>query len=285
MRIVPRAFFLLVMGLVIVGNSFAQIPNGGFETWSNGNPVGWDTDNGLYTFVNQSSNAHAGSYAAQGGVVNMNGFNIGSSLITADNSGVGFPVTQRYAELRGYYQFTPVGGDVFYASYLAQLGTSGVGAASFLATSPQATYKEFAATVLYPGADVPDNGIVHFWISGLGGLPHTGTTFIVDDITLASTSDVAERPNGIPKLFSLGQNYPNPFNPTTNIVYDIPTQSRVTLFVYDLLGHTVAKIVNDIQPAGRYKAVFDANGLASGTYLYRITAGSFTATRKFVVVK
>ncbi len=285
MRFGTRVFFLLVGLLVIVGYSFAQIPNGDFETWSNGNPVGWDSNNGLYTFVTQSSTAYSGASAAHGSVVNMNGINIGSSLITADNSGVGFSVSQRYTEFRGFYQFVPVGGDVFYANYLAQLGTSGVGSASFVETSPQATYKEFVAQVLYPGSDVPDNGIIHFWISGLGGLPHEGSTFLVDDIYLASTTDVANRPNGVPRAYGLEQNFPNPFNPTTNIVYDIPTQSHVSLMVFDLLGNRVATIVNEVQTAGRYKVVFDAAGLASGAYIYRIQAGSFMATRKLIVVK
>jgi hypothetical protein len=285
MRFVTRVVFLVVGTLVIVGIGFAQIPNAGFETWSNGNPDGWDTNNGLYTFVTQSSSAHAGSSAAQGGVVNMNGFNLGCTLITLDNNGVGFPVSQRFAEFRGFYQFNPVGGDVFYANYLAQVGTSGVGAAPFAEASAQTAWKEFVAPVIYPGSDVPDNGIIHFWISGVGGLPHVGSTFLVDDITLGSTSDVADRPNGIPKSFGLEQNYPNPFNPTTNIVYDIPTQSRVTLVLFDLTGRQVARVVDAIQPAGRYRALIDGSQLSSGVYLYRIQAGNFVQVRKCTLVK
>ncbi len=285
MRLVTSAFFLLVGLLVIVGNGLAQIPNAGFETWSNGDPTGWDTGNGLYTFVTQSSTAHSGSYAVQGNVVNMSGFNMTAHVITTDNGGVGFAVSQRYTELRGFYKFNSVSSDVFYVNYLAQLGTSGVGAGSFIETASQSTYKEFVAQVLYPGSDVPDNGIIDMWISGLGGLPHLGSYFVVDDLSLSSTSDVANRPNGIPKAFGLEQNFPNPFNPTTNIIYDIPTQSHVTLTVFDVLGHEVATIVNEVQAAGRYKAVFDASALASGVYLYRIQVGSFVDSRKMIVVK
>ncbi|MGA9121011.1 MAG: T9SS type A sorting domain-containing protein [Bacteroidota bacterium] len=96
---------------------------------------------------------------------------------------------------------------------------------------------------------------------------------------------MTDRPNGIPKVFGLGQNYPNPFNPTTNIIYDIPAQSHVTLTLVDLMGREVARVVDAVQPAGRYKAVFDASGLASGVYLYRIQAGTFVQSRKCMVVK
>ncbi len=285
MRVVTRTFFLAVGLFVILGNCFAQIPNAGFESWSNGDPAGWDTGNGLYTFVTQSSTAHGGGYAAQGNVVSMSGFNMTAHVITTDNSGIGFPVSQRYGELRGFYKFNSVGSDIFYVSYLAQQGTSGVGAASFIETSSQTTYKEFVAQVLYPGSDVPDNGIIDVWVTGLGGLPHIGSYFVVDDFSLSSTSDVANRPNGVPKSFGLEQNYPNPFNPTTNIVYDIPTQSHVILSVIDLLGHEVSTLVDEVQPAGRYKAVFDGAGLASGVYLYRVRAGNFVDTRKFMLVR
>ena len=285
MRFVTRAFFLLLGILVLVGTSFAQIPNAGFETWSNGDPNGWDTGNGLYTFVTQSNSAHGGASAAQGYVVNMNGMNMSRSLMNIDNNGVGFPVSQRYGELRGFYKFNSAGSDIFYANYLAQLGTSGVGAGTFAEMSTQSTFKEFVAEIYYPGSDVPDNGMITFSITGLGGLPHVGSYFVVDDLSFSSTSDVADRPSGNPKSFGLEQNYPNPFNPTTNIVYDIPTQSHVTLTIFDQLGRAVATVVDEVQPAGRYKAVFKAAGLASGMYLYRIQAGSFVQAHSCLLVK
>lgn len=285
MRLVTGALFLLVGLLVIVGQSFAQVPNAGFENWSNGDPVSWYTNNGLYTFVTQVSPGHGGSASAQGAVTSMGGFNMSPSLTTQQPGGGGFPISQRYAEIRGFYKFNSVGGDIFYVNYLAQLGDAGVGAGAYAETNTQSTFKEFVAPILYPGSDVPDNGIVSFSITGLGSLPHIGSYYIVDDISLTSATDVASRPNGIPKTFALEQNFPNPFNPTTNIIYDIPTQSHVTLSVFDVLGHEVTTIVNEVQSAGRYKAVLDASRLASGVYFYRIQAGSYVQTRKMTVVK
>ena len=91
--------------------------------------------------------------------------------------------------------------------------------------------------------------------------------------------------NTIPKNYYLEQNYPNPFNPETAISYELPTLSFVTLKIYDLLGKEVATLVNEEKPAGTYKVNFDASGLPSGIYFYRISAGSFHQTKKMVLLK
>jgi GH35 family endo-1,4-beta-xylanase len=94
--------------------------------------------------------------------------------------------------------------------------------------------------------------------------------------------DVAD---GIPESFSLGQNYPNPFNPATVIQYGITESEEVKLTVVDLLGREVALLVNERKPAGRYEVSFDGGGLPSGVYLYRLTAGSRSESRKMVLLR
>jgi hypothetical protein len=91
--------------------------------------------------------------------------------------------------------------------------------------------------------------------------------------------------DALPTAFSLEQNYPNPFNPTTVISYQLPVVSSVRIVIYDLLGREVAVLVNERKAAGSYEVQFDASGLSSGVYLYRLTAGSFTQTLKMVAVK
>lgn len=89
----------------------------------------------------------------------------------------------------------------------------------------------------------------------------------------------------VPRQFTLAQNFPNPFNPATIIRYEIPHNEFVSLKVYNLLGAEIAVLINQPQATGRYSVTFDASELASGVYLYRIVAGTFTATRRLVVVK
>ncbi len=85
--------------------------------------------------------------------------------------------------------------------------------------------------------------------------------------------------------FSLEQNFPNPFNPKTEINYQIPELSFVTLKVYDVLGSEVAILVNEENSAGNYEVEFDATDLSSGIYFYRLQAGDFVETKKMVLMK
>jgi hypothetical protein len=96
----------------------------------------------------------------------------------------------------------------------------------------------------------------------------------------------------LPVAYALDQNYPNPFNPVTVIEYTIGGTrglglgvSDVKLVVYDLLGREVAVLVKERKAPGSYEVKFDVSALASGVYLYRLTAGSFAQTRKMLVVK
>lgn len=89
----------------------------------------------------------------------------------------------------------------------------------------------------------------------------------------------------IPENFILSQNYPNPFNPVTKISFGLPKDNYVKIVVYDLLGNEISTLVNELRRAGTYELNFDASELASGTYLYKMTAGDFFETKKFTIVK
>jgi len=90
---------------------------------------------------------------------------------------------------------------------------------------------------------------------------------------------------GLPKEFALSQNYPNPFNPTTLIRYNLPVDCQVRLDVYNVLGQRVATLVDGQQKAGYKVATWNAQDIASGVYLYKLTAGDFTSIRKMVLLK
>jgi hypothetical protein len=89
----------------------------------------------------------------------------------------------------------------------------------------------------------------------------------------------------LPHDFSLFQNYPNPFNPGTTITYELPRTSHVTLSVYDVLGREVATLLNEEKSAGAYTVQWDASGVSSGVYFYRLKAGDFNQTKRMMIVR
>lgn len=95
---------------------------------------------------------------------------------------------------------------------------------------------------------------------------------------------VDDQPRAIDDFY-LYQNFPNPFNPNTVIGYQLPVSGNITLKIYDLLGREVAILVNEYKPSGNYEVEFNAAGLSSGIYFYRLQAGSSIQTRKMVYLR
>ena len=94
-----------------------------------------------------------------------------------------------------------------------------------------------------------------------------------------------ETKNQAPDGFVLYQNFPNPFNPTTKLSFVIGHSSFVELKVFDILGNEIATLVNEEKSAGEYEVEFNAAGLASGIYLYKLKTLNFTETRKMLLLK
>jgi hypothetical protein len=112
---------------------------------------------------------------------------------------------------------------------------------------------------------------------------------VVKHKTLAGTGGERE---SVPEVAMLYQNYPNPFNPMTTIEYEVAGVrgqasgvSRVKLAVYDMLGREVAVLVDESQAPGRYSVKFDASGLPSGVYFYRMQAGQYVQARRLLVLR
>lgn len=102
--------------------------------------------------------------------------------------------------------------------------------------------------------------------------------------TLGQITEVLEE-SPLPSTFLLDQNYPNPFNPATAIIFSLPSQSFVSLKVFDELGREVAALLSEELPAGTYSQQWNASGLASGVYFYRLQAGSFAETKKLLLLR
>jgi hypothetical protein len=131
------------------------------------------------------------------------------------------------------------------------------------------------AEVIVYNVALPDSqrGDIELYLANKYGLPF-------------STVGVAEdRSGNLPERFVLEQNYPNPFNPSTTIRYDLPYTTVVGLTVFNALGQQVATLAQGEQAAGVHEVRFDASGLSSGVYIYRLSAGQFVQTRKLLLLR
>ena len=149
---------------------------------------------------------------------------------------------------------------------------------------------------VYPGIPATnDTSVSYSWFSRDGFfvslIPKvknpSGSSILVSGLAYVNlvATGIGGAGEALPPDFQLSQNYPNPFNPSTSISYQLPQSSVVTLKVYDVLGKEVASLVEGVQSAGRHTVRFDASLLRSGVYFYRIQAGTFSDTKKLMVIK
>jgi len=285
-----KIYLLFMFAALLPFTLFAQVvPNGGFETWTNGNPDNWFIDNAptIATPVTQSTTAHSGSSSLKGTVVTYLGGILGP-LVEAGASAAGFTVAQRYKTVTGYYQFSPVSGDRFLGDFVLYKGSSPIASGTFDLSAASSSWTQFSIDFSYFTNDIPDNCKIIFAIDGptSGSDYHASSYFLLDDLNLTGTATSVNDKNIIPAKFSLEQNYPNPFNPTTKIQYNLPQNSFVNLKVYNTIGKEVASLVNSVVPAGSHEVVFNASGLNSGIYFYTLKTGNnFVQTRKMILMK
>jgi len=123
------------------------------------------------------------------------------------------------------------------------------------------------------------DGIIHYSFSRYKFAPRLNSDFG----TIVSVP--IDHDPAVPGAFALSQNYPNPFNPSTVIEYSLPTEARVRLKVFNILGQEVRTLVNDNQSPGTYKVRFDASMLASGVYFYSLHASGFVKVQKMLLLK
>lgn len=106
----------------------------------------------------------------------------------------------------------------------------------------------------------------------------------VDNDGSSEYSDVVEV-EVVPNKYDLAQNYPNPFNPSTTIQFSLPKQTELKLRVYNILGQLIKTIAEGVYETGYHKIIFNATGLPSGTYVYRIESSEFVQVKKMILLK
>ena len=118
-------------------------------------------------------------------------------------------------------------------------------------------------------------------VGDLNWFPTKKVQWLIDPATSVEVPDQGI----IPETFSLDQNYPNPFNPATKITYSLPTDSKVRLEVFDMLGRKVASLVDGFMHAGEHAVDFNAYHLVSGVYIYRLSTQQLVLSRKMMLIK
>jgi hypothetical protein len=128
-------------------------------------------------------------------------------------------------------------------------------------------------------------GTTYFWRVRSQGSGGVSAYSPASHFTIGSLLSVRYISGELPDHFSLSQNYPNPFNPSTTVAFEVPTAQHVRLSIYDVLGREVTTLVNNQLPRGVYSVVWNGAGLQSGMYVYRLTAGSFSAAKAMLLTK
>ena len=118
-----------------------------------------------------------------------------------------------------------------------------------------------------------------------GGSTGNGSGIDYTTIKYSPLVGVTQISNSVPDVYKLTQNYPNPFNPSTKINFALTKTSITKLIIYDVLGREVTELVNSELGAGTYAAEWNAAGVSSGLYFYKLTSGNFAELRKMILVK
>jgi hypothetical protein len=135
--------------------------------------------------------------------------------------------------------------------------------------------------------ECPINAVVHYFVKGVDVYERESeaSNEVSAEVIARIPKEQADISSEVIYEYSLSQNYPNPFNPTTKIDYSIKFAGEVTIKVYDVLGNEIATLVNERKEPGIYSVVFNAGTIPSGIYFYKLTSGSFTETKKLLLLK
>lgn len=162
-------------------------------------------------------------------------------------------------------------------SYLQRFNSQGAAIGSFIPLMKE------AGTAFYPAVALWHDKIHAVWTE-YASAKNSVWYQVFDFNNPFNAVDNSSDKNNLTR-FELSQNYPNPFNPTTTIQYTVTAYGSVNVAVYNVLGKKVATLVNEVKTPGTYSVNFNATDLPSGIYFYKIVSGSFSSTRKMMLVK
>jgi hypothetical protein len=138
---------------------------------------------------------------------------------------------------------------------------------------------------------VPEGDHISFYVGMRTAIvTRTDRVYAFDPESGAVVDVNDNNPAALPNRFALSQNYPNPFNPATRIEYNVPTRSRVSIEIFNILGQKIITLVDEAKPAGIHRVNWNGvddndRPVATGVYLYRLRAGDFVQTKKMMLLK
>jgi len=235
-----------------------------------------------------------------GGMTNAGGFNLTDSILwMANNTGTDIdpilsdyrvarildgPLSSGYTQLGAYVYPT---GDGFRPAEKYSFMTDGTASAATWASFKRELVQTLAAGPIPMAAGQVDT-VAYALAAGADYTLASYAAFraqtLYDSVVHGPHSDVPEEPSGLPRSFVLHQNFPNPFNPGTVISFDVPRAADYRLEIFDLLGRRIDEMTGHAA-AGRVKLYWNGANAATGVYLYRVTAGVFSASRKMMLLK
>jgi FlgD Ig-like domain len=293
---IKKFSYICFLVLLIFQLVAAQVPNGDFENWTNGNPDSWLVNNSpnLYVPITQSADKYSGNYALKGEVVSY------ANQPSPPALTIQFNISKIYNSFIGYYKFFPVDrkDNILMVVGVYKDGSiEGSGKGEIIINQASADYNKFALPIKYsnPNPQVPDHCSITILLldtAETNSSPNIGAYYLFDDFELSEevTSGIKNYANNLPGELFLYNNYPNPFNPATKIKYSISKPNNVIINIYDMNGKLVAALLNEEQNAGTYEVAWNGKNskgepVASGVYCYRVQAGSFSKLSKMILMK
>lgn len=259
----------ICLGTNYIVNDFHRTING-YYLCAAGPKLYKSTDEGLnWTYMVTANTTLKSILTTSNGQGGMNIF-IGSldGMFLSTNEGANWSVINNGIQYKDISSLASFGSYVFAASY---------GGGVYLTTNNGQSWSGV-------NTGLTDLKIKRVFIDGqfIYAASENGTVFKRD---LSQIVTSVEADNDIVSDFNLKQNYPNPFNPSTKISWQTPIGSRQILEVYDILGNKVATLVDEYREAGNYEVEFNAKGLSSGVYLYKLQSGEFMQVKKMIISK
>jgi hypothetical protein len=283
----------------VVGDNLGEISN----CYSRGNVTGIGNVGGVVGYsdgnVNKcySTGSVSGSYQV-GGVVGVNDIGLTTncystgSVMGIDVGGV-VGLNANSGSVSYCYAVGPVSGTDKVGGVAGEIYNSATVSTCYWNTQTTGALSGYGA--LISGGDFSGTGLTTVQMksqNSLSGLDFT-TIWSLDPgindgypyFTPTMPTSVFGRTSAAPNAFALLQNFPNPFNPSTTIAFSIPAKAHVSMKIFDVTGRDVATIVSDELPAGTYQRQWNAAGVPSGVYFYRIQAGVYMETKRLVLLK